>query len=667
LIKGGVIVAKELDIIIPVSMDKDWPTADELIHDIVEQYEQYGFRRFALNSPGGGWRSVGYPPKEHYISQANLFNEVQKAVKPLGIECGWWIGLTLKSGKTEGFQSVVKADGSEHPFSNCPQGKAFQQRFVSDIADFAAQAKPAFIILEDDYSMVTAFGCFCDEHMKRFNERHGYAFTREELAAVLEQRTPEALKINREWRELMKDGMVEISAAIRTALDERTPEIPVGYLQAWVADKEGDCTYEVAKALAGSNHTPFSRLFGASYGGIVSKEIPMMLFSMLHSKQRLPDDFGSYMEADTFPHTRFYSAGCQMLAAMAAVFSYGFDGALFIVRQLLDGANEETAYGKGYAKERARFEALHQTVKDCTLKGVSIPYDTFYNTLDDRNPTPWWVQPVARFGIPYVTTDAEVVFLDDRLARFADDAFIQKALSKVLFIDSAAAKVLCERGYGEYIGVEIGEDIKQGKLQWDLATREVIVDEYAPLPNRRNMTAPWMLAPQGNGVLPKITVTDPRCRVVTELYNFEHKLLTPAMTVLDNTLGGRVVMMGLSVEHNGSQALFNYRRKHLLQQLLIESCDAYCLVKQAPDVYVIENVANDAKADFREVLTIINLCADELDEVVLHLPPSLRSTKRIEWLDRDGEWKSVAFTATADGVIVQQPLAYCKPLYLKIY
>lgn len=659
-------MAQGLDIIIPISMSNDWPTEECVIHDILEQNKRYGFTKFVLTAPSHVFRRLGYPSKEHYAELAQRFLRIKEQVAPYGITCGWWAALTFKSGTSKDFQSIVKADGSEHPFANCPLDEAFKYRFASDVADFAAVAKPAFIITEDDFSLSAAAGCYCDLHISEFNKRYRYSFTREQLVEVLAERTPEALDVIRKWRELSKDSQVEFAAAMRQALDEQSPEIPMGYLQASLADRDGDCTYEIAKAMAGDRHVPFSRLHGATYGGIITREIPQLVFHVLYSKQHITKEFSHYMEADTFPHTRFFSAGCQMLSAMAVVFSYGIDGALFIVRQLLDGGNEETAYSKGYAKERKRFEALHRAVHNCELKGVNVRYDPFYSTLDTEPWWSWWTQPVGRFGIPYVTTDSPVSFWDDRVARYANDEEVREALSKVLVLDGASAKVLCERGFGQYLGVDVGDDVKQGMLRWDLATREVIVDDYVGTLPGRNMTAPWMLAPKGNGWMPKLTVTDPACRVITELYNGEHELITPAMTKYQNALGGTVIVMGLTVENNGSQALFNYRRKHLLQTLISECCDEYCLVKDAPDVLIVENVAKDETCGFRELLTVVNMCADPLDELALHLPPQLRDLQGLQMMNESGEWQDVAYRRADDGVVVATPVAYCQPLYLKL-
>jgi hypothetical protein len=94
------------------------------------------------------------------------------------------------------------------------------------------------------------------------------------------------------------------------------------------------------------------------------------------------------------------------------------------------------------------------------------------------------------------------------------------------------------------------------------------------------------------------------------------------MTYFENSLGGKVIVMGMTVKGNGSKALFNRRRKTLFQNLISRLHDDFCFVEKAADVYVIENEARD-KTDFKRMLTLINMCADKLEEISLHIPKTI--------------------------------------------
>jgi len=661
---------KNLDVIIPISMELDWPTRESIVSTVLEQYRNYGFTRFALAVPGGGWRSVGYPSKDFFEERANFFLQVKNDLIPYGIECGWWITATIKSGASTEFGRMVRIDGSETPFSSCPLDSAFRKRFAGDVALFAKIAKPEFIIVEDDFSIFASAGlqgCFCKHHLDEFAKRQGRYYSREELIQIFSKDITESVEILKKWRELTRDSLVYFSEAVREAVDKDSPEIPMGYMQSGVADYEGDCTEAVCKALAGPNHTPFSRFYGTFYGGINVQEIPHVLYHPLYSKQHINGDFLFYHESDTFPHTRFYAAGSQMRAVMSTAYSFGYDGSTFQTQQLLDEPNEETAYGKMFTEERAQFNAIHKIAQQCDVKGVQLPYDPFWNTVDKTKSSniPLWTKCLGLFGIPYTTIEADVAFWDERQAKYMDDTTIKKYLSKGLFLDGDAAKCLCGRGYGEYLGVEIGDNVADGTVRFDLGAREVICEPFTRKGKGENMPSAHMYSPGGNGKLLRMTVIDEHCEIVTEAYTFQKQFISVAMTRFENKLGGRIVVMGMTLDRNNSQSLFNYRRQRLLQDLLVWCNDKYVFAKEAAEVFVIMNEAiNPNESPFKGMLTLINLCADDLDELALHMPPQWQDSIQLCVLDQSGEWKELEYTKTDDGIVIQQKLKTLSPMYI---
>ena len=63
-------MSEKLDIIIPISMSNDWQAEVNIVHDILEQNERYGFNKFALTGPGHVFRRIGYPSKECYAEMS---------------------------------------------------------------------------------------------------------------------------------------------------------------------------------------------------------------------------------------------------------------------------------------------------------------------------------------------------------------------------------------------------------------------------------------------------------------------------------------------------------------------------------------------------------------------------------------------------------------------
>ena len=403
-------------------------------------------------------------------------------------------------------------------------------------------------------------------------------------------------------------------------------------MQAGWADADGDCTAAVCRALAGKAHAPFCRYYGMTYCGAQPSEVPAMLFHALYSKERAAD-LVAYHESDTYPHTRFFLSAALMRAIMSIVYSMGFDGSTFQTQQLLDDPNEEGVFAAMHQAERKRFAAIHKIAKQCTVRGVELCYDPFWNTVDPygQSPDPLWANPIGRFGIPYVTTPARVACWDARQARHADHETVMKYLAKGLILDGAAAAVLFSRGYGKYLGVSVGEDVTLGsKLGYDLAAREVLRDGVLPSLVGRNMPSAHMFAVGRNGYLPTLTVTDPKCEVLSDLVSYDRRVICPATTRFENELGGRVGVMGLTLYHesngsvNVSQALYNYRRQRLLQELVDWCGGEYAFAVGDANVMTVMNEPTHPEAvDFRALLTLVNLGSDPLEEVCVKLPKHL--------------------------------------------
>ena len=658
---------KELDMIIPVSIDLDWPTYDEIIDCILELYNNYGFKKFALAAPCGGWRAVGFPPREFYEDRAKLFLKIKNELSQYGIECGWWISATLKSGMAKNFSGVVKEDGTESKFHNCPLNKTFRKQFAEMTALFAEIAKPAFIITEDDYTVMT--GCFCKLHLDEFAKREGKYYSREELLEMFESDTDEGYDLMRRWRELSKDSLVGCAEEIRREVDKKSPEIPIGYMQSGCSDYEGDSTEAIARALAGPSHTPFSRLFGTSYCGVETKNIPCVMFHPLYSKQHIKGDFDFYHESDTFPHTRFFMEGKQMGVIMSIGYSYGYIGSIFNLQQLLDEPNEEKTFPCMFKHGQKIYNALLSAVKDCKITGVELCYDPFWNTADKsvNNTYPLWIRALSLFGIPYTSVESDVAFWDVQQAKHADDETVLKYLSKSLFLDGDAAKALCDRGFGKYLGVEMGEDVATEPLCWDLGAREIICEKFRAEGRGKNMPSAHMFADGGNGKLLKMTITDSKAEVISEEYNYLKELISPAMTRFENSLGGKVVILGQTLNGNYSQSLFNYRRKRLFEVLLMW-CDDKCLfVREEPNVFTVVNEAeNPEEKGFRGIVTLINLGSDGISDATMHLPERWADAEEFYLLNQNGEWESAECINKNQELKLGFELNYCEPIYIMV-
>ena len=654
----------KLDVIVPVAMDLDWPDRERVIASIREQKKNYGIDRFVLAGPGGGWRSVGFPPLSFYQEQAAFFKSIRDELKGEGISCGWWVTITIKSGASSEWGRIVKMDGSEAPFSSCPADPVFRKRFAESIAVFCKTAQPDFVFFEDDFSICASSqsdGCFCKHHLDLFSEREGKVYTREMLKTAIENKE---IDILHRWRELMRDTLADFCKVIRSEVDKCSPQIPFGSMQPGVADKDGDTTEAVARALAGSRHKPFSRISGTFYGGENIERIPEELYHALYTRQHVGKDFLCYHESDTFPHTRFFTSAACMQVLMGSAYAMGFAGSTFQTQQLLDDPNEEDGYGLMFSREKPRFEAIMQAAKHCTLQGAGILYDPFWASVEPAA-RPGWVRCVSHFGIPCVSTPSDVTFLSGKQPVFLSDDDLCGLLKKGVILDAEAAAMLCDRGFSSLTGVAVsGEAAVSGKNLYDLAGREVISDTFAADSCGRHMHRADFFSPGGNGrgfLLEPL----PGCEVITDLLSYQKKHLSPGMTRFVNRLGGRVVVLGQTVANNRSSSLFNYRRQKLMQELINWCGGNVVMVKNAARVFVIQNEADDPeKAGFAGMLMLSNLNPDPAEEIELYLPGSWRQFKHFEMLDRNARIVPLDCTPTADGIRLNTPLEYAHSMVI---
>ena len=654
---------RELDVITHVLLDST--NVEATIKTIEYQYETYGFKKFVLCAKTLGFRSKGHPPKEFFIKLAKAFLVISQAVSKKGIQCGWWVHPTIKSGRSKDFQAIVKSNGEESPFANCPHDKNFATTLAQNIAQFAKIAKPEFIFIEDDFSITSAsgkLGCFCPLHLAEFSKREGKNYSREELLEIFNSNTPNGFALLKRFKALMLDSMVEISKLIRSELDKENPNIPIVLCEPGSTDSNGEMTEPVAVALAGKNNVPMVRFHGTFYNGGESKSIPGVLYHATYMKEHVKSKIKFYHETDSYPQTRFFTSAKQMRAIMAIAFSTGFEGTFFLHVNSLDtlaSSKEESAYGKMLLKEKERFNNAYLTSRLCERVGVELPYTAFYNALDGGDKNPYWTRFVTLLGIPYTTKNSNIAFIDERQAKHLTESELLNYLNKVLFLDGDGAKALCERGLGKYIGVSVGEDVTEGLFNYDLDAKEVIEPEFAISALSNKMPPTQAFCVGRNGKQYSLKKNSEQVKTITKTFTFDDCYVTDGATFYENELGGKIVVMGMTLKDNISQALFNYRRKALTIDLLKQFNCNFPMVLFDPNVHLICNKAKDPnEAQFEYMLSLINVGDDNLSEISLYLPKEMQNLTPYYYSKADGFTK-VDFEKADGNITIKHLLDYC--------
>ena len=136
------------------------------------------------------------------------------------------------------------------------------------------------------------------------------------------------------------------------------------------------------------------------------------------------------------------------------------------------------------------------------------------------------------------------------------------------------------------------------------------------------------------------------------------------MTRFENSLGGKVVILGQTLDGNYSQSLFNYRRKRLFEEMLLWCGDKCLFVREEPNIYTIVNESDDK--EFKGIVTLINLGADTISSATLHLPEKWADASEFYTLNRNGEWEKAECINENQELKLGFELEYCEPMYLMI-
>ncbi|MBQ3597375.1 MAG: hypothetical protein II988_06165 [Clostridia bacterium] len=658
------------DVGLRVSLPIAFPERDEGLGDFISNalrmVKEYHATEALGYLPSKGHRLTGFPSMEYIESCAIRFKKAKEELAKHGVELAAYFTLTVKSGKSDDFGSIVRADGSQAPFSSCVLDENFKKALSKTLALFISIAKPKYLLLEDDFSVSASSnkGCFCPLHLKEFSKKVGKEYDRESLLKLFNGNTKKGLALYKKWRSFMGETLIEMAKAIREEVDILSPEIPIGCNQTGADELDGYSMPNIAKALAGNRHKPICRPRGTFYCGGDSKDIPCVMFNAMKVSQNYKGKITMLHESDAYPHNRFYTGAGQMDVISSAAISYGEDGLLLFAEGFSGGrAGQESSYGKSFAKQRKRLNTIRKMVKNCSIEGVELGYDWFYNKLKNNNPL--WCRLLGLFGIPTTSQKSQVAFWDDSQVNFYNDKTIKEYLSKTLFLDGDAAKRLIERGYEKYLGVKVADRVDVPPLTYDLSIKDVISAEFSSCGDKEKMPCGHSYCPSGNAVTYRLVPTDNQCKVITSYYDRMDNKICDTATFYKNSLGGKVIVFGQTLYGQICQSWYNYTRQNLVQRLIQITCDKYITCTDQPNIWLIVNKPNRAK-NFKRLITISNLGLDQVESYTLRVPSSLGKINGVQVLGKNGIWKKANCTINGENLTFNLPLGSLGIEYVKI-
>ena len=267
--------------------------------------------------------------------------------------------------RMDGEPRITSVVGNVAGDGYCPEGEKFMALSERHVKAIAKYAKPDMIMLDDEMclSVRPGLGCFCEKHVKLYEQKFGNPHTRDELKELIFTGYNE--KYRKGWQEVVGDTMRKYCRKMRAALNEVDENIRMGFCAGYTSwDVEGADAIELAKLLAG-NTKPFLRFTGAPYWAArdgrrfgAQKLSEIIECARIQQQWCEKENMETFSECDTFPRPRYYVPFNLAEAFDIALRASGVDGVL----KYLFCYDCAPGYEDGYAKRHIRNHPLYDFI-----------------------------------------------------------------------------------------------------------------------------------------------------------------------------------------------------------------------------------------------------------------------------------------------------------------
>jgi len=392
----------------------------------------------------------------------DTFNRLKAALKGEDVELGILVQSSLgghsgQVGPPAGWQrSEFMSDKvSQRTCVLEPKFHAYMKRAVKAMA----QAKPAFILIDDDFS-TRKNECCCPLHLALVSKALGRPVDKAELKKILGERPLDDAEYIKAT-DAIYGAFEDMAKEIRVAIDEVDPTLRCGICS-------GGCMLgglkRTALALAGEKTEPFVRFCNAVYG-------PQDPYTVIHSVA-VAERMRAYVEpiedilceGDTYPHNAMSTPAGRFNAALANNALSGIGGVKlwmsdFRHDRFVDSQHRYEAIYREW--DGFRMELLRLSREGIDWKGVAAvvfnPEIRLAPAKRDDGTDPWYEFPtmiLAPYGLPvrYARPGAGGIFaVSAGEAKMLSKAERETLVKGPLILDPKCGDLFPERGEKTYV------------------------------------------------------------------------------------------------------------------------------------------------------------------------------------------------------------------------
>lgn len=548
-----------------------------------------------------------------------------------------WMGQTLGGADFSdvfGWENLVDHKGREALGAGCFFGEKFL-KFSAERFKIWAETEPDAIWMDDDFrlhnhgspSLAAAEGksryadyyCFCDEHIRRFNAKHGTNYDRDTILKEI-QKDGEPTDMRRKYLDFQAETIADAAGWVRNAVQSISPKTRLAQMTSLpdVHAAEGRNWGTFLTSLCGE-YDPIVRAHFGDYMEPSSRDfvLPFRMLSQLKANIRETYDGNVeyFPEIENTRYTVWTKSRAASVYQMYLTAFMGTPGVTLAIHDLDGGAfYEEPRY---WAMLKDNKETLNKVKSFGFDKmkelGVTVPtscdsgrnvrlHGGGYEEMGGNRR--YFDSYLLKMAIPcrYLNgkelDNSGVVALDPFTASYLSDDELKTVLSGGALIEAGAAEILIGRGFGEYIG------IKSMTEQRCDANVEIIKTFLRPdgthirIPSRAPIGC-WNRSECYENTEVLSEFADPRGNRY------------PAMTYCENRLGGRIAVY--HAKNDFGNGFFTHNREKFMKDVIAR------LDPKTPridcDSYLMTTVRENANCD--RYYFVCNLSTDSIDHVIL--------------------------------------------------
>ena len=392
------------------------------------------------------------------------------------------------------WENWVDQDGKASSGCACCLGSRFRAVAGQKLKLWAA-TKPDVIWIDDDvrfHNHLTAigdlwsgksssyrvdYGCFCDEHIKKFNETYHLSYSRAKIVEGILSGGDG----RKRWMNFSGSVADEFASWIEKTIHEISPNTRIAVMTSTVDSHsvEGRNWNSFLHSLSGE-HKPLLRPTFGPYKEGDPRAFFISYLAVEQLKENIKSQYGRNVDfCPEIENTRFTCWSKSIAATKYQLFLSAFLGCRCITLSIFDlegcVLEEEPEFAKMLIEMKPVLDVLSQyDLWQWGSEGIGFitspdrikDSEKSVSSINELAEGRIWEHMLIKAGIPckYVVPDAitEVnsVALDAYTVNLLTDEDLKYLLSKGVLLDAAAAEILANRGFSEYLGVQVGEKMK---------------------------------------------------------------------------------------------------------------------------------------------------------------------------------------------------------------